>query len=164
LLGARVIAVVGSAAKVATVRDYGAEEVIDHSCEEVRERVKVLTGGEGLDVCVDNVGGTLFTTLARLMRWNGRLLPIGFTCGKIPSLPMNLPLLKNYSVVGVFIGPWKERFPEAASRAAKTIMAWVGEGKLCPRIDRVLPLEHAAEAMRAVANRTPQGRIVLQVR
>ena len=164
LLGAKVIAVVGSAAKAATVRDYGAEEVIDHSREDVRERVKAFTGGEGLDVCIDNVGGALFATLARLMRWNGRLMPIGFTCGEIPSLPMNLPLLKNYSVVGVFIGPWKERFPEDASRAARTIMAWVGEGKLCPHIDRVLPLERAAEAMSAVANRSPQGRIVLQVR
>jgi len=164
LLGARVIAVVGSAAKAATVRAYGAEDVIDRSCEDVRERVKAFTGGEGLDVCVDNIGGTVFTTLARLMRWNGRLMPIGFTCGEIPSLPMNLPLLKNYSVVGVFIGPWKERFPHHAARAAKTIMAWVGEGKLCPHIDRVLSLEDAAEAMSAIANRTPQGRIVLQVR
>ena len=164
LLGARVIAVVGSAAKAATVRAYGAEDVIDRSCEDVRERVKAFTGGEGLDVCVDNIGGSVFTTLARLMRWNGRLMPIGFTCGEIPSLPMNLPLLKNYSVVGVFIGPWKERFPHHAARAAKTIMAWVGEGKLCPHIDRVLSLEDAAEAMSAIANRTPQGRIVLQVR
>jgi len=164
LFGARVIAVVGSAAKAAVVRDYGADAVINHSCEDVRERVKAITGGEGIDVCVDNVGGAIFNTLARLMRWNGRLMPIGFACGEIPSLPMNLPLLKNYSVVGVFIGPWKERFPEEASRAAETIMAWVGDGKLCPHIDRVLPLERAAEAMRAVANRTPRGRIVLQVR
>jgi len=164
LVGARVIAVVGSAAKAAIVRERGAAEVIDHSREDVRERVKALTGGEGLDVCVDNVGGTLFTTLARLMRWNGRLLPIGFTSGEVPSLAMNLPLLKNYSIVGVFIGAWKERFPDAAIGAAETIMAWVGEGKLRPHVDRVLPLEHAAEAMSAIANRNTQGRIVLRVR
>ena len=164
LLGARVIAVVGSAAKAAIVRERGAEEVIDHSREDVRERVKAVTGGEGLDVCIDHVGGTLFTTLARLMRWNGRLLPIGFTSGEVPSLPMNLPLLKNYSIVGVFIGAWKERFPDDAGRAAETVMAWVGEGKLRPHVDRVLPLGQAAEAMSAVANRTTQGRIVLRVR
>jgi NADPH:quinone reductase len=164
LLGARVIAVVGAAAKTAIVRKYGAEEVIDYSREDVRQRVKALTGGEGLDVCVDNVGGTLFTTLARLMRWNGRLMPIGFTSGEIPSLAMNLPLLKNYSIVGVFIGPWKERFPDDASRAAETVMAWVGGGKLHPHVDRVLPLDRAAEAMSAVANRSAQGRIVLRVR
>jgi NADPH2:quinone reductase len=164
VLGARVIAVVGSAAKANLVRDFGADEVIDHSREDVRERVKAITNGEGIDVCVDNVGGKLFDTLARLMRWNGRLLPIGFTSGEVPSLPMNLPLLKNYSVVGVFIGAWKERFPDRASRAADTILAWVGEGKLRAHIDRVLPLEQAAEAMNAIANRTVQGRIVLKVK
>jgi NADPH2:quinone reductase len=164
LLGARVIGVVGTGAKAAIVRKHGAEEVIDHSREDVRERVKALTSGEGLDVCVENVGGTLFTTLARLMRWNGRLMPIGFTSGEIPSLSMNLPLLKNYSIVGVFIAPWKERFPDDASRAAETIMAWVSEGKLRPHVDRVLPLERAAEAMSALANRSTQGRIVLRVR
>jgi NADPH2:quinone reductase len=164
LFGARVIAVVGNAAKAAIVSEHGAEEVIDHSCEDVRQRVQVLTRGEGLDVCVDNVGGTLFATLSRLMRWNGRLMPIGFTSGEVPSLAMNLPLLKNYSVVGVFIGAWKERFPDDARRAAETVMAWVGEGKLRPHIDRVLPLERAAEAMSAIANRSTQGRIVLRVR
>src|SRR5262249_39964256 len=114
-------------------------------------------GGECLDVCGDTVAGTLFASLARLMRWNGRLMPIGFTSGEVPSLAMNLPLLKSYSIVGVFVGPWKERFPDDARRAAETIMAWVGEGKLRPHIDRVLPLEHAAEAMSAVAGRRTQG-------
>ena len=163
LLGARVIAVVGSAAKAAVVRQHGAAEVIDHSQEDVRERVQAVTGGEGLDVCADNVGGPLFSALARLMRFNGRLMPIGFTSGEIPSLAMNLPLLKNYSIVGVFIAAWTARCPEDASRAAETLMAWVGEGKLSPHVDRVLPLERVADAMSAVANRSSQGRIVLQV-
>jgi NADPH2:quinone reductase len=163
-LGARVIAAVGAAAKASVVREYGANEVIDYSCEDLRERVKALTGGEGLDVCVENVGGTVFATLSRLMRWNGRLMPIGFTSGEVPSLAMNLPLLKNYSIVGVFAGAWKERFPNEMARAADIVMAWVGEGKLHPRIDRVLPLEGAAEAMSAVADRSVQGRIVLRVK
>src|SRR5215475_3086014 len=141
LLGARVIAVVGSAAKAALVRKHGAAEAIDHSCEDVRQRVKALTNDQGLDVCIDNVGGALFATLARLMNWGGRLLPIGFTSGEIPSLAMNLPLLKNYSIVGVFIATWTARRPDDASLAAETIMTWVGEGKLRPHIDRVLPLE-----------------------
>jgi NADPH2:quinone reductase len=164
LLGARVIAAVGAAAKASVVRAYGAEDVIDYSCEDIRERVKALTGGEGVDVCIENVGGTLFTTLARLMRWNGRLMPIGFTGGEVPSLAMNLPLLKNFSIVGVFAGAWAERFPDEAARAADTVMGWVGEGKLHPRIDRVLPLERAAEAMSAISQRSVQGRIVLRVR
>jgi NADPH2:quinone reductase len=164
LLGARVIAAVGSAAKVAVVREYGANEVIDYSREDLRERVKELTGGEGLGVCVENIGGKVFDTLARLMRWNGRLMPIGFTSGEIPSLAMNLPLLKNYSIVGVFAGAWGKRCPDERARAADIIMGWVSEGKLRPRIDRVLPLEQAAEAMSAVADRSVQGRIVLRVR
>jgi NADPH2:quinone reductase len=164
LLGARVIAAVGTAAKAAVVREYGADEVIDYSHEDVRQRVKALTDDKGLDVCVENVGGTLFTTLARLMRWNGRLMPIGFTSGEIPSLPMNLPLLKNFSILGVFAGAWTERFSDDAMRAADTVMAWVAAGKLRPRIDRVLPLEHAADAMSAIAQRSVKGRIILQVR
>src|SRR5262249_3922664 len=151
-------------AKVDLARRYGAEGVIDLSCEDVRQGVKAFADGRGLDVCVDSVGGVLFHDLSRLMRWNGRLMPIGFTSGEIPSIAVNLPLLKNYSIVGVFIGPWKERFPDEAGRAAETVMAWVGEGKLNPTIDRVLPLERAADAMSAVANRTAQGRIVLRVK
>jgi NADPH:quinone reductase len=164
LLGARVIAAVGSDAKASIVRDYGADEVINYSSEDVRDRVKALTAGEGIDVCVDNVGGALFGTLARLMRWNGRLLPVGFAGGEVPSLPMNLPLLKNYSIVGVFTGAWADRFPDESSRAADTVLEWVSEGKLRPRIDRVLPLERVAEAMSAIENRSVAGRIVLQAR
>ena len=107
----------------------------------MRERAKELTAGEGLDVCLDNVGGAMFGTLARLMGWNGRLIPIGFASGEIPLLPMNLPLLKNFSIVGVFTGAWTEKFPDEAAPAADTVMAWVGERKLQPRIDRVLPLK-----------------------
>jgi NADPH2:quinone reductase len=91
-------------------------------------------------------------------------MPIGFTSGEVPSLAMNLPLLKNYSIVGVFAGAWSERFPDDAARARETIMAWFGEGKLRPRIDRTLPLDRAAEAMTAVTDRSVQGRIVLRVR
>ena len=164
LLGGRVIAAVGSASKAKVARDGGAEHVIDYSSEDLRERVKALTGGEGVDIGVDNVGGTLFLTLARLIRWNGRLIPMGFAGGEIASLPMNLPLLKNYSVVGVFAGAWTMNFPAEAAQAADRIMALVGEGQLRPHIDRVLPLEQAAEGMRALAERSVQGRIVLQVR
>jgi NADPH:quinone reductase len=164
LLGGRVIAAVGSASKAKAARDGGAEHVIDYSREDVRERIKTLTNGEGLDVAVDNIGGALFLTLARLMRWNGRLIPMGFTGGEIPSVPMNLPLLKNYSIVGVFAGAWMTNFPDESAQSADKVMTLVGEGRLGPRVDRVLPLEQAAEAMRAVAERSVQGRMVLRVR
>ncbi|HVO07746.1 MAG TPA: NADPH:quinone oxidoreductase family protein, partial [Burkholderiaceae bacterium] len=98
-LGARVIAGVGSAAKVAAVRERGAHEVIDYSSQDLRDAIRRLTDGRGVDVFFDNVGGEIFDTLSRLMNWGGRMLPIGFTSGTIPTLAMNLPLLKNYSVV-----------------------------------------------------------------
>jgi NADPH:quinone reductase len=82
----------------------------------------------------------------------------------VPSIPMNLPLLKNYSTVGMFSGAWADRCPDEFWRAAETVMRWVGEGKLDPRIDRVLPLERAAEAMSAIADRSVIGRTVLLVR
>ena len=119
--------------------------------------MKALTKGEGIDVGVDNIGGALFLTLARLMRWNGRLIPMGFVGGEIPSVPMNLPLLKNYSIVGVFAGAWITNFPDEGAEAAEKVMALVGEGALRPRVDRVLPLEQAAEAVRAVAERSVRG-------
>jgi len=164
LLDARVIAAVGSPAKADVVRDHGADAVIDYSSEDVRERVKALTGGKGVDVCVDNVGGKLFATLARLMRWNGRLLPIGFASGEVPSIPMNLPLLKNYSIVGIFTGAWADSRPDELERVTEAVMQWASEGKLRPRVDRVLPLERAAEAMSAIADRSVIGRTVLSVR
>jgi NADPH:quinone reductase len=164
LLGTRVIAAVGASGKANVVRDHGADAVIDYSTDDVRERVKSLTGGEGVDVCIDNIGGKLFATLARLMRWNGRLLPIGFASGEVPSIPMNLPLLKNYSIVGVFTGAWTDRCPDEAARTADVVMQWAGDGKLRPYVDRVLPLERAADAMSAIADRSVIGRTVLTVR
>jgi NADPH2:quinone reductase len=92
------------------------------------------------------------------------LMPIGFTSGQIPSVPMNLPLLKNYSIVGVFTGAWIEKFPEQAARMNETLAQLLAEGKISPHIDRVLPLDQVKEAMRAVANRTVQGRTVLKIR
>jgi NADPH2:quinone reductase len=162
--GLRVIAGVGSDDKAGLVRGYGAGDVINYRSEDLRERIKSITGGEGVDICFDNIGGTIFEQMARLMKWGGRLMPIGFTSGQIPSLPMNLPLLKNYSIVGVFAGAWAEKFPERAARMNDTLAQMLAEGKIRPHIDRILPLEQVKEAMRAVANRTVQGRIVLKIR
>ena len=121
-LGGRVIAAVGSARHTAAARARGRGDR-DYARENVRERLAELTGGKGIDVCFDNVGGALFETLARSMAWRGRLLPIGFVGGEVPKLAMNLPLLKNFSVVGVFAGAWEDKEPEAARQAKETIMA-----------------------------------------
>jgi NADPH2:quinone reductase len=163
-LGLRVVAGVGSDDKAALVRDYGASDVINYRSEDLRARIKQVTNGEGVDIGFDNIGGAIFEHMARLMKWGGRLMPIGFTSGEIASVPMNLPLLKNYSIVGVFTGAWVEKFPEQAARMNDTLAQWLAEGKIRPHIDRVVPLEQVREAMRAVANRTVQGRIVLKIK
>lgn len=163
-LGLRVIAGIGSDDKAALVRSYGASDVINYRSEDLRGRIKSITSGDGIDVGFDNVGGAIFEQMARLMAWGGRLMPIGFTSGEIPQIPMNLPLLKNYSIIGVFAGAWAEKFPDEAARGNATLMQLLAEGHIRPHIDRVLPLEEAGEAMRAVANRTVRGRIVLKVR
>lgn len=163
-LGLRVVAGIGSDDKAALVRSYGAGEIVNYRSEDLRDRIKSITSGEGIDIGFDNIGGAIFEQMARLMKWGGRLMPIGFTSGEIPQLPMNLPLLKNYSILGVFVGAWAEKFSAEAARMNDTLMQLLAEEKIRPHIDRVLPLEEAGEAMRAVANRTVQGRIVLKIR
>lgn len=162
MLGARVIAGIGDDAKAAAARAAGAADVVNYRTEDLRARVEALTGGRGIDVCFETIGGDIFVTLSRLMAWGGRISPIGFVSGEIPKLPMNLPLLKSFSVVGVFEGAWVEKFPQQAADAADQVMAWIAAGALRPRIDRVLALGDAAEAMRMLSRREVLGRIVLE--
>lgn len=163
MCGARVIAVVGHAGKAELAREYGAEAVIDLSRQDLREEVRALTRGRGVDVAFDSLGGETFLTLGRLMAPGGRLMPIGFATGTIPALPMNLPLLKEYSVVGVFMGAWADRDPAAAKASLAAVVERVAEGHLRPRVDRVLPLSEAAAAMALIAERSVRGRVVLKV-
>lgn len=162
-LGLRVIAGVGSDDKAALLRDYGASDVVNYRSEDLRGRLKSITSGDGIDIGFDNVGGAIFEQMARSMAWGGRLMPIGFTSGEIPSLPMNLPLLKNYSIIGVFMGAWAERSPDEAARMNERLMQRLADGMIRPHIDRTLPLEGVCDAMRAVADRTVRGRIVLSI-
>jgi NADPH2:quinone reductase len=161
-LGARVIAGVGTRGKEAVVRDRGASEVVVYGEEDLRERIKALTGGQGVDVCLDNVGGAVFTAMTRLMNWGGRLLPIGFTSGEIPSVAANLLLLKNYSVMGAFWGAWNQRFPREAAADADALMRLVAAGELRPLVSHV-PWEQFAGALDTIRRRDAQGRLVLSV-
>lgn len=163
-LGARVIAGVGTREKAAVVREYGAAHVVVYGEEDLGERLRTLTEGRGVDVCIDNVGGAIFDTLSRRMNWGGRLLPVGFTSGEIPALPANLPLLKNYSVVGAFWGAWAQRFPRESAATDQALMRLVARGALRPRVRRVLPWEDYATALAGIAGRQAQGRFVLAVR
>ncbi len=163
-LGARVIAGAGSDEKLALVRQYGATATVNYRAENLRERIKALTDGKGVDVCFDNVGGTLFSEMTRLMNWGGRLMPVGFASGEIPIVPMNLPLLKNYSIVGVYAGAWGEKFPLESAAANVRLMELVAAGHIRPHVSEVRALEQVAEVMGAVANRTVLGRVVLRTR
>ncbi|KQW51662.1 MULTISPECIES: NADPH:quinone oxidoreductase family protein [unclassified Roseateles] len=163
-LGARVIAGVGSQEKADVVRSRGAEAVVVYGAEDLKARIGTLTQGQGVDVCLDNVGGEVFAAMSRLMAWGGRMLPIGFTSGTIPSLAANLPLLKNYSVMGAFWGAWAMRQPEQSARADTELMQLVAEGRLRPLVAAVLPLAQFSEALAQLHDRRVQGRLVLRMR
>ncbi|MGZ3267129.1 MAG: NADPH:quinone oxidoreductase family protein [Croceibacterium sp.] len=162
--GATVIAGTSSAARGEVARQQGAAHAIDYSSEPVRDRLLELTQGRGVDVYFDNVGGPLFGAVSRAMAWGGRILPIGFTSGDIPSLAMNLPLLKNYSVVGCYWGAWAERQPEDSRAADEEIFAAVGRGILRPQVSEVLPMSSFADGLRRLARRQVTARIVLRAK
>ena len=163
LLGARVIAGVGSDDKRDLALSYGAEAVINYGSEDVRARISALTDGAGIDVCFEMIGGDLFEKLARSMNWNGRLLPIGFASGEIPALKMNLPLVKNFSIVGSPVGAWWERCRDEAIVANDQLFDWLRLGKITPKTDRVLPFEDAVHAMHLIKDRKVRGRVALLV-
>ena len=161
-LGATVIAGTSSLAKGEAARQQGAAHAIDYSCEPVRERLLELTQGRGVDVYFDNVGGALFGAVSRSMAWGGRILPIGFTSGEIPNLALNLPLLKNYSVVGCYWGGWAEREPQQSRAADEQLFAAVAQGHLRPQVSDVLPMSSFADGLRKLARRQVTGRVVLR--
>jgi len=161
ILGARVLAAASTAAKLEVCRQHGADELVDYSTEGWRDRVKELTGGKGVDVVYDPVGGAVAEPALRLTAWNGRYLVVGFAAGDIPRIPLNLPLLKGASIVGVFFGAFANRQPRESRANLSRLLAWLGEGKLRPLVSAVYPLERAAEALAALAARRATGKLVL---
>ena len=163
LLGAKVLAGIGSDKKGSLVKRYGASDVVNYTAENIRERINAFTKKEGIDVCFDTVGGGVFEQISRSMAWNGRLMPIGFASGEIPSIKANLPLIKNYSVVGAAAGPWWEKFREEAIEANNIIFSWLNNGKINPLIDKIMRLEDAVLAMKNIQQRSVKGRIALTI-
>lgn len=161
LLGARVIAAASTAEKVAFCKQMGADEGIHYGAEDLKERVKALTGGEGADVIYDPVGGPYAEAALRAIAWHGRFLVIGFAAGDIPKFPLNLVLLKSCDVVGVFWGAFAMRETAKNRANCEQLMRWVGEGKLKPHLDATLPFARAAEALERLEKRAVQGKIAL---
>ena len=162
-LGARVIACASSADKLEVCRQHGADDAINYTTEDLRERIKELTGGKGVDVVYDPVGGPYTEPALRSTGWRGRLLVIGFTAGEIPKIPLNLPLLKGSSIVGVFWGEFARREPKAFAESIGQLCAWFREGKLKPHVSQTFPLEQAVDALKLMAARKATGKVVLTV-
>jgi NADPH:quinone reductase len=160
-LGARVIACASSAEKLAVCREHGADAAIDYATEDLRERIKVLTEGRGVDVVYDSVGGPYSELAFRSLAWRGRLLVVGFAAGEIPKLPLNLPLLKGAAVVGVFWGDFARREPQAFAASMQQLVRWYAEGRLRPHVSETLPLERTAEAIQLLASRKARGKVVV---
>ncbi|AHF65405.1 NADPH:quinone oxidoreductase family protein [Pseudomonas cichorii] len=162
-LGARVIAAASSAEKLEVARNAGADELINYSETSLKDEVKRLTAGNGVDVIYDPVGGDLFDQAVRTLAWNGRLLVVGFASGRIPELPVNLALLKGASVVGVFWGSFAQRQPQDNAANFKQLFGWYAEGKLKPLVSQVYPLERGAEAIEVLGKRSAVGKVVVAV-
>jgi NADPH2:quinone reductase len=161
VMGARVIAAASTDDKLAVCREHGAAEGINYATEDLKERAKQLTGGQGVDVVYDPVGGDFSEAALRATAWNGRFLVVGFAAGPIPRIPLNLVLLKGCQIVGVFWGAFTAREPERNRANLRELMAWYTTGKLRPRVSAVYPFARAAEALREIAERRVKGKVVL---
>lgn len=163
-MGARVIAAASSAEKLEVARQAGADELINYQTEDIRERLKTLTKGQGVDVIIDPVGGDLFETVFRSIAWNGRMLVIGFASGTIPALPVNLPLLKGAAVIGVFWGSFAQRQPQANVDNFQQLFTWYAQGKLKPLVSKTFALEDTGKAINTLAARKAVGKLVIKLR
>lgn len=160
-MGARVIAACSTPQKLAVAKENGADILIDYSREDLRQRLKDVTDGQGVDVVYDPVGGDAFDTVTRCMARNGRLLVIGFASGRIPQFPVNLALVKEFSVVGVFWGNFVRNEPEVFAGNMRELLGWMADGKVRPVVEDALPLESAPVALQRLMNRDVRGKLVL---
>ncbi|WP_372424215.1 NADPH:quinone oxidoreductase family protein [Salinarimonas chemoclinalis] len=160
-LGARVIACASSAGKLALAREAGADETIDYAREDLKARLKALTGGRGVDVVYDPVGGDLAEAALRATAWEGRYLVIGFAAGEIPRIPLNLVLLKGCDIRGVYWGAFLEREPARHGANMERLLAWAADGTIAARVEETYPLAQAAAAIGRIARREARGKLVL---
>ncbi|MDO8706615.1 MAG: zinc-binding dehydrogenase, partial [Sulfuricaulis sp.] len=161
MMGARVIAAASSSEKLERARQAGASETINYRQESLKPRVMEITGGRGVDVVYDPVGGDFFDAAVRTLAWNGRLLVVGFASGRIPALPANLLLLKGISAIGVLAGGFQKNEPELQQANLEDLLRWYAQGKLHPQVSRTAPLAQAAQMLTAIARGEVQGKVVL---
>ena len=166
-MGATVIACASSAEKLEVCKQHGADACINYATEDggkaMREKIKELTAGKGVDVVYDAVGGAYSEPALRSLAWRGRFLVVGFAAGEIPKIPLNLTLLKGCSIVGVFWGDFTRREPKAFAESIGQLGKWYREGKLKPHVSQTFPLAQAVEALKLMAARKVKGKVVLTV-
>ena len=162
-MGARVIAAASSPDKLALARVHGADDLIDYAATDLKGALKALTGGRGVDVVFDPVGGALADPAFRAMAWDGRYLVIGFAGGDIPAIPLTLPLIKGAAIIGVFWGAFLTKEPEANIANIARLYDWYAQGALRPEISHRFPLEDAAAAIRWVMDRKAMGKVVVEM-
>ena len=161
-MGAKVIAAASSAEKLAFASAAGADDVVDYSTQPLKETVRELTGGRGVDVVYDPVGGELADQAFRATAWQGRYLVVGFASGDIPRFQANIALLKEASVVGVWWGTWAARNPELQVHNMQRLAAMIGEGALAPRVTESCALDDFRQAFDAITGRRARGKVVLR--
>ena len=161
LMGARVIAAASREDKLALCKERGADEVINYETDNLKERAKELTGGKGVDVVYDAVGGDYAEQALRAIGWGGRFLVIGFTAG-IPAVPFNLALLKSCQIIGVFLGAMVAREPETRDAIERDLLGFMASGELRPHISRSYSLEDAPSALRDMLDRKLVGKVVVE--
>jgi len=159
--GARVIAAASTDEKCALCQSIGADASINYSASNLRDAVKALTDGKGPDVIYDPVGGDFSEAAFRSIAWRGRYLVVGFAAGPIPSLPLNLALLKGASIVGVFWGDFAKREPRANAAMMAELAQWYGQGKIKPVIDRTMPMSELKAAYAHMGSRGVKGKLVM---
>jgi len=159
--GARVIATAGGPRKTGICRELGADHVIDYTAEDFVPVVKEITGGHGADVVYDPVGGDVFDKSRRCIAFEGRLLVVGFTSGRLPDAPANHVLVKNYSVVGLHWGLYRKHDPGLFPAVHEELLRLVADGYVDPLVGEVLPLDQAPQALARLADRGTVGKVVL---
>ena len=163
IMGARVIAAASSDEKLEIAKNHGADELINYSDGELKEKVKALTNGHGADVIYDPVGGALFDQCMRCINWYGRILVVGFVGGEIPKVPTNLILLKSCQLMGVFYGAFTARYPRENEQNFNEILELVKRKDLVPLVGKSYRLEQFADALNCLAKRQAIGKVVVKI-
>ena len=162
LMGARVIACASSDDKIAFAKKHGADDGVNYATADLKDALRALTGGKGVNVVYDPIGGAQGEAALRGMDWGGRYLVIGFAAGDMPKLPLNLVLLRSYDVLGVYWGAWTQRDPQGHRANMTRILDWSAQGRLSSHVHAVYPLSEARAALKAIAERKVMGKAILR--